>query len=440
MNDKRKNLPEELYGTILNGRQDFARNAKNLLARKQVTYYNSKTHKMQTQSYFDMQDLVIPVMLRKNKEGQIEFAMMYEYIPAVNKVFLELPECPFFRIKKSHYDNADVTEVLDDRMIDLGLDMVGFKYLDSSETAVSQSFTDQQAKFVVVSVEEENENNQLKWFPITSIKSYFENIGNNSSLQTKYALELFYNQYKKYINSSNPTQFVYDKEIVGKTVGNWKDVRTIMEHKHRFGIKLAKNMQEPHIDDNITSFGQFAEYGTSKNSSNCLVIKKCNGKIMIGLSKQQRSPFVEREGMDEYFYEFVGGMVEDGESFEETARRETLEETGVDIQHMKLIHIEEPTLASKAAEEYGDFYLCEITEQTKINSLTLDEQEDIDRLEWFDLYETDFGKMRIPLGTKYIIQKAREYYQVQRQRSMEERYNQVMYIIIIKKSRFNRDF
>jgi len=27
---------------------------------------------------------------------------------------------------------------------------------------------------------------------------------------------------------------------------------------------------------------------------------------MIGLSKQQRSPFIERKGVDEFFYEEVG--------------------------------------------------------------------------------------------------------------------------------------
>lgn len=418
MNDERKSISEELYETILNGREDFARNAKNLLSRKQVTYYNPKSGKMQTQNYLDMQDLVVAVILRRNEEGQMEFAMMYEYIPAVNKVFLELPECPFFKIKKDHYDNGDVTEVLENRMMDLGLNMIGFKYLDSSETAICQSFTDQQAKFVVVSVEEENENDKLNWFPITSIKSFFENIGNNSSLQTKYALELFYYKYRKDINGSSPSQFLYDTEIVGKPAGEWKDHKTIMERNYRFGIKLTENIQPINMNDTITYSGQFSEYGTSKNSSNCLVTKKHNGKIMIGLSRQQRSPFVEREGTDEYFYEFVGGMVEDGESFEEAAKRETLEETGVDIQNMRLIHIEEPTLATKAAEEYGDFYLCEIAEGTKINCLKLDEQEDIDRLQWFDLYEIDLEKKRIPLGTKYIIQKARQYYQGQIEKTM----------------------
>ena len=103
------------------------------------------------------------------------------------------------------------------------------------------------------------------------------------------------------------------------------------------------------------------------------------------------------------------------ESYEEAARRETLEETGVDVDGLELTHIEGLTLASKAAAEYGDFYLCEITDQTKSHKRELDAEEDIDEIEWFDLYDVDLEKMRIPLGTKYIIEKARLYYAEQRE-------------------------
>lgn len=60
-----ENIPEEIYGTILNGRVDFKNSAKNLLARKQITYYNPKTDKMQTQNYFEMQDIVVLIILKK---------------------------------------------------------------------------------------------------------------------------------------------------------------------------------------------------------------------------------------------------------------------------------------------------------------------------------------------------------------------------------------
>ena len=136
---------------------------------------------------------------------------------------------------------------------------------------------------------------------------------------------------------------------------------------------------------------------------------------MIGLSKQQRSPFVTRDGTDEYFYEFVGGMIEDGETSEAAARRETKEETGIVVDRIKLTHIEDLTLVSKGAAEYGDFYLCEIPEQIECHDSELDAEENIEEIEWFDLYEIDLEKTRIPLSTKYIIEKTRLYYSEQRE-------------------------
>lgn len=419
MENKNGNSSEEINRTILNGRVDFKNSAKNPLARRKVTYYNPITNKMQTQNYLDMQDIVVPIVLKRNKTGELEFAMLYEYIPATNKVFLELPECPFFHQKKAHYTNDEVCTVVEDRLIELGLDMQGLKYLDSSETAVSQSFTDQQAIFVAIYAQEMQENNTLQWFPISSIKNFFARIGDNSSLQTKYALQVFYSKYKEEIEKGKQIEFNYNTEIVGKPIGHWEDKKNIMEHKYRFGIELSENNEQKNTNEQIIDFGQVSEYGLSKNSSNCLIIRRVNNRIMIGLSRQQRSPFIERDGAGEYFYEFVGGMLEENESYEDTARRETKEETGIDIENMKLIHIETPTLASKAAAEYGDFYLCEIKEGTKINSLKLDEQENISGIEWFDLYEIDLEKMRIPLGTKYIIEKTRVYYEEEKQKEME---------------------
>lgn len=416
----KKNFKSEpVYETIVNGRVNFSRSGKNLLERRKTTYLNSKTGKMQTQNYFYMEDIVVPVILRRNENDQLEFAMIYEYIPAVNKVFLELPECPFFNEKKSHYDNKEVSDVVDRGLLDMGLDMEGFRYLDSSETAVSQSFTDQQAKFVAVHVKQFAENKELQWFPISSISDFFARIGDNSSLQTKYALQLFLTKYKNEILKLEPTAFNFNTEIVGKPIGDWKDKKNIMEHKYRFGIELSENDNPENQDDQIPDLGQVSEYGLSKNSSNCLIVKRANGKLMVGLSKQQRSPFIDRDDIDEYFYEFVGGMVEDGESTLEAAKRETAEETGVNIRNLNIIHIETPTLASKSSAEYGDFYLCEIQDDTQIDDLSLDEQENISRMEWFDLYGIDLEKMQIPLGTKYIIEKTRDYYEKKRIKTKE---------------------
>ena len=420
MENEEKTTSKELYETILNGRVDLKNSGKNPLARKEVRYYNPKTGKMQTQNYLEMEDIIVPVILKISDNDTVEFAMQYEYIPAINRVLLELPESPFYNIKKSEYSNDDVSECLYSKMEDLGLDMLNYKYLDSSDTAVAQSFTDQQAKFVTVSVEELYRNEKLKWFPVTSIKDYLENIDGNSSVQTKHAIQLFYSKYKDGIIKSEPTKFEYDKNIVGKETGEWQDIKNIMEHKYRFGIELSENQSAQNEADKIVDLGQFAEYGQTKDSVQCMLVRKENGRIKIGLSKQQRSPFIEREGIDEYFYECVGGLLEDGETYREAALREGKEETGIDVEKGNLIHIDEPGLISKATEEFTDFYICEISNDYKTINQNLDDQENIDEIEWFDLYKLDLQKLHAPLPAKYIIEKAKEYYSREKFKEVED--------------------
>lgn len=406
MSNKEETTSQEMYETILNGRVDFKNSAKNPLTRRQVRYYNPAIDKMQSQNYLEMEDVVVPIILRENN-GVLEFAMQYESIPAIKKVLLELPDCPFFEIKKDKYSTAEVAESVADRMDSLDLDMIGLKYLDSSETAVSQSFTDQQAKFVEVYVEEIHENPSLQWFPITSIPEYLRTIGENSSLQTKYALQMFYMKYKEEIDKKGVTEFSYDTDLLGQET-SWEDKKTIMEHKYRFGIELSENPQEqePFVE-------QYAEYGKSKNSVQCLITRRKDGKIQVGLAKQQRSPFIEREGVDEYFYEAVAGMLEEGETYEDAAEREGKEEAGVEFDKKRLTHLAVPTILSKGTEEYSDFYMYELG-VSKILEQSLDEEENISELEWFDLNEIDLSKIHSPLPTKYLIALAKEQYERER--------------------------
>lgn len=425
MSKKEETTSKEVYSSILNGRVDLKNDAKNPLARKEVRYFNPKgIYKktgeqgvMQSQNYLEMQDLIVPVILRENN-GTLEFAMQYEYIPATNKVNLELPDCPFFYEKKSQYSDLQVCDALDERMKSMGLAMQVYAYLDRSETAVSQSFTDQQAKFVKVFVETtQEENEKLQWFPITSLENYLATIGENSSLQTKYALQLFYEQYKKQLSQKEARPFIYDETIVGEKTGKWQDKKNIMEHKYRFGIELAEN-DSKEDDDLIPDYGKYAEYGQSKNSVQCLMVRKTAHGIKIGLSKQQRSPFVEREGVDEYFYEAVAGMLEEGETYQEAAKRESLEEAGVEFAGGRLIHLSSPAILSKATEEYSDFYMYEM-KKSIIQAQQLDEQENIEGIEWFDLEEIDLEKLHAPLPTKYLIAKAKEFYERERGKQMD---------------------
>ncbi len=441
MGKKEETTSQEVYGTILNGRVDLEHDAKNPLARREIRYYNPKgidkktgeRGVMQSQNYLEMQDVIVPVIVRENN-GVLEFAMQYESIPAINKVTLELPDCPFFDTKHGQYTDEEVEQVLHERMQSLGLSMQVYSYLDSGETAVSQSFTDQQAKFVKVFVEQVEDNPELQWFPITSLESYLNTIGENSSLQTKYALQLFYNQYKEQLSKKQPTSLEFDTSVVGQE-GGWIDKKNIMEHKYRFGIELAdKESELENENSQIPNFGTTAEYGLSKDSAQCLVIRKSANGIKIGLSKQQRSPFIERDGVDEYFYEAAAGMrefkkdeegnvTEELESLEETAIREAAEETGVDKKKGKLIHIAPPTILSKTTQEYSDFYLFEMDGDV-FTKQSLDEQENIDEIEWFDLDTIDLSSLHAPLPTKFLIAKAREFYERERERERERKKEQ----------------
>lgn len=416
MNDEKTFEVKEVNKTMTNGRFDFKNSASGILGRSEVTYFNPKNGKYQTQNYLTMQDVVVPVILKRSKSGELMFAMQYESNPSANGILLELPECPFFREKKDVYSNGDVTECIEERLESLGLEMEGFRYLDSSETAVNQSITDQLMKVVSVYAEEkeEIEDNGLIWFPISSLEDYLsdkkanENELERSSLQTKYALRLFYNKYKEEIKKWPPTEFKYDEKMINENGENWEKQKTIMEHKYRFGLQLAekKGKENPEIQD----FGQVSEYGTSKNSVECLVTKKDGKRIKIGLSKQQRSPHINREGVSEYFYEEVGGMLEPTEDYETALKREVPEETGIQVKNGKIVHLSNPIILSKGTQECSAFYLYEMADNDVQGEKKLDQQECIENIEWFYLDEIDLEKLHAPLPTKYAILKAREYY------------------------------
>lgn len=402
---------EEINTTEVNGRYNFKESGAGILGRSSVTYYNPNNEKYQTQSYLTMQDVVVPVMLKRNENGELMFAMQYESIPSIHQNLLELPDCPFFEEKKDSYSNGDVTECIEEKMASLGLEMEGFRYLDSSETAVNQSITDQLIKVVAVFASEnaETKDNGLNWFPISSLEDYLFHLkeGNEieeSSLQTKYALKLFYDKYKEEIKKYTPTKFNYNRD----TTNNWQDKKIIMEHKYRFGLQLAQQQEQE--NSQVQDFGQVLEYGTSKNSVECIVVKRDGKNVKIGLSKQQRSPFINREGIDEFFYEDVGGMLEGDESYEEALKREVPEETGVQIQNGKIVKLSNPVLLSKGTQECSAFYLYEMAKGDMKGNTHLDEQECIGEMEWFDLAEIDLEKLHAPLPTKYSITLAREYY------------------------------
>jgi len=409
MSDYKK---ESVYESILNGR--VPNDGMKINGIEKITYYNPVSKKNQTQSYLDMDDIIVPFILRKNAEGKYQFAMEYKYVPAAGKTMLELPVISTMQ-NSSGYDGEQIEDLLEAGLIDnYGIDIIGYRSLDYSATPVSQSFTNQKVTAVVVyTKQEESENGNLEWFDIGSLKDYLTNYIGLSSLQTAYVMQSFYEQFKnkeELQGISKKFEFVQGK-INSKEP--FEKHYNIMEHKYRFGVDFSSNGKRK-VED-----APYAEIGLSKNSVQCIMTRVIDGKIYVGLSKQQRSPFIATENFDEYLFEVAAGMVEPGESYEEAAKREAIEETGIDIAEQKLIYIG-TQLLSTATQEESAFYICEVSEKSNYGKQNLDSDENISQIEWFLLDEIDLSRLHAPLPTKYAILKVREHFSKEKEKSVSQ--------------------
>lgn len=165
----------------------------------------------------------------------------------------------------------------------------------------------------------------------------------------------------------------------------------------------------------------YDSYLKSENSVECILTRRNDdGRIQIGLSRQKRSPFISDENYDEHLYEAVAGMMENGENPEIAAIREVKEETGYNIEKEQLRHLIGPITISLATQENTTFYLCEIGNNQKKGEQSLDEQECIEQIRWFNIDEIDAQNLHAPLNTKYAILRAREYYAKEKKKTMDD--------------------
>lgn len=113
-------------------------------------------------------------------------------------------------------------------------------------------------------------------------------------------------------------------------------------------------------------------------------------------------------------------MMEHGEDSETAAIREVKEETGYDIKREQLRHLMGPITISLATQENTTFYLCEIGNDQKKGKQSLDEQECIEQIRWFNIDEIDLETIHAPLNTKYAILMVREYYAKDRSKTITD--------------------
>lgn len=395
---------ETNYITDLNGRKENF--SETPLEKKAITYYNSVTGKWQTQNYIELDNIIVSPMVRINeKTGEFEFALLHKANSSMvknNQYNGQVWEVPTFAVgENDNISEQESEEIFDEQCLRIyEEEYFGSRKLQDGQTPVSQSFTNQLASFKVVLVYY-NENSNLDWYPISSLSNCIEKNKREPfmSLQTVYALELMYDMYKEQISNLPKTEFDIHNSREKENIR----IKEIWPNKYRFGIE--------DITYNKNGEKEYDTYATSKNSIQCILTRKNrNGKIQIGLSKQQRSPFIAKDNFDEYLYEGAGGMLETGEGFKTAAARETREETGYDIKEKDLKCLSNPLIISLATQETSAYYLCELNNEVQKRNLILDEQENIGEIEWFDLEKIDLEDLHAPLGTKYIILRTIQYY------------------------------
>lgn len=387
-----------------------------IYSRNEVTYLNAISGKKQAQNYIHMNDIIVPIILKIN-DGVIYFAVQYKYIPACNKIFLELPAYSVLsQDNKEEYElftNKDIEYTINKTLEEKNLKRIYLKELSSNFEPVSQSFTDQMIKYVEIEVQNTNNIDNLNWYPINTINDLINRNDINMSIQTKYGLLLFSEKYKKEIEKIKPTKFHENKKIINEKFNNEDKEQKKVFEIYRFGIvekyKIDKKILDLFKNNTIESVGSQIVYATSKDSVQCILTKLENNKIMVGLSKQQRSPFIPRQDVDEFFYENPAGLVEKGEIFEVAAKREALEETGIQING-KMHQLSSKLLFSYGTEEMTEVYLAELKDKFVQSKQELDEDESISSLEWFNLKTLDIDKLHAPIATKISLIMTKRFY------------------------------
>lgn len=396
---------------------DSKNSSTHIYSRNEITYYNPTSGKEQMQSYLHMNDIIVPILLKVDPRGIIYFAMQYTYIPAHNKIFLELPAFKMYNISKEanniEYTNEDIEYTINIILDNIQYKKIYWKELSSKFEPVSQSITDQMVKFIEIEVEYKEQKEKLKWYPMNGLEDLLNRQDINMSLQTKYGLMIYMERYKKHIQKLNQIKFQENKYLLNKKFNpKYKWQKKIYEI-YRFGVmekyKIDRKVLKLYYKNKIECFGDKAVYATSKNSVQCIITKIENGEIKVGLSKQQRSPFIARTEVDEYFYENPAGLVEEGEKFDAAAKREALEETGIQING-NMNKLSGKLLFSYGTEEMSEIYLTELEENYVQTKQKLDEQENISEIEWYNLKTLDIDKLHSPIATKLSLIMSRTFY------------------------------
>lgn len=413
---------QNVYDNYLKGWN--GRMEKGELPEKQqkITYpHPNKPGEMTSQNYIEYDDIAVVVLVRKCENGEFQFGLVEKEAPAFiydendekttkgyNGVFLEAAS---FALPDKNEEPENISLWLEEQISSIGLEMEGMAELDSSKTAVCQSFTNQNARFYVAGVKEGISTETIHWFPITSLEAYLDiqrqgGIDNlHSSIQTLYPLELLRNKYIEQIKNVKPTKFELKEQLPQLELVSKK----VVNSGFRFSI-----MEVEYLD--INKQKKLATYLISRsNAANTILMTKDN-KTMF-LSPQQRSPYLETNGIKT---EVAGGLTE-GRTYEKTAMAELAEEQGFYTEGTK--EFTGPLAATTLNSEISKAYEAQY-EQGIEGKQNLDEQEKIgEKIPIdFEQLKLNIKSDKLPLTTKYYIMlKARDIENERKIENQEER-------------------
>ncbi len=398
---------EKVYDNYVKGWNGRMKKGELPETQQEVTYpHPSKPEEKTSQNYIEYDDLAVVVFVRKNKDGQFEFALVEQEAPAfiydendekTEKGYYGIMlEAQIFALPEKNKIPENINKWIEEQILDMGLEMEGFAPLDDSKTAITQSFTNQNARFYIVGIkyEEQDRENNIHWFPISELESYLNmqrnggKDGIHSSVLTLYPMELLRNKYKIEIKNMQPKEFKLDRELPKLQLIDKK----VTNPSYRFSIAESSYINPK--DGKV----KIATYLISRsNSANSVLMTRDNKYIF--LSPQQRSPFLA-EG-EEIKTEIAGGLNE-GKTYEATAFAELSEEQG-----FKAESIEEftgPLAATPLNSELTKAYMAYYEQGLEVEQ-KLDEQEKIGQKRSipFDMLKQNLNDSRIPLTTKYYI-------------------------------------
>ena len=292
---------------------------------------------------------------------------------------------------------------LEEKLYKAGFNLKNSEFLDSANTPVCQSFSNQLANFMVLEIEktDQTKKDNLNWVNLNYAEAFLnfqqEKSACVSSGTTIYAFLAFVNQYHQKRESfqtvSNEAIKLEEPRVQMDRIVSQKE---IFMKSPRFQVVEVE-----------TQKGKKEVIAKSKNSVGAIYYKKENEKVMIGLQGQVRSPFLTEEKYKGVLLEMIGGMSEEGQDSLANIVRETREESGYEITKQDCQPIlGGASLVTTDAEELTQLYRIDVTGKER-KDMQLDAQgEFINRkIEWKELSQTveHIQDLKAPLGTKIAI-------------------------------------